>query len=188
MMLARFCLGLVLPLILFSGCERSEVRKAKQAMQLVRAMGTELRQTAAQASDQFTRRPDFEALRRAFGGEPFDSGTPLGPDFQRNLTALMQDLEGQLDKEPKDAEFLRKALRRVRKFHQWWTFVRQELESRRDKLVRAGLEPADPGLRKGRANRDEVLTILGETLGVVGSFEASTIRCIHGIEDLLAQP
>ncbi|GLH74059.1 hypothetical protein GETHLI_25610 [Geothrix limicola] len=185
--LARFCLGLTLPLMVFSGCERAEVRKARQALQLVHVMVEELRRASAQASSRFTQRADFEDLRKAFGAELFDAGTPLGPDFQGNLAALMKDLETQLEKEPKDAEFLRKALRRVRKFHQWWGFVRQELETRRTKLAGATREQLEQRPRRERVNREEVLAILAETLQVVGSFEASTIRCIRGIEALVAE-
>lgn len=187
MVRARFCLGLFLSLMVYSGCERSEVRSARQALRLVHTMVVEIQATSAQASDRFSRRPDFEDLRRAFGGERFDAGTPLGPDFQRNLAALMTDLEGQLEKEPKDGEFLRKALRRVRKFQQWWTFARQELETRRDKLVQARQGQPAQQLLGGRVSEEDMLGILAETFSVIGAFEASTFRCIRGIEELLTR-
>jgi len=80
MVRARLFLGLALPLLLITGCERSEVRKAKQVIGLVHVMGAELQAEGARAVAKFTRRPDFEALRKTFGDERFDEGTPVGPD------------------------------------------------------------------------------------------------------------
>lgn len=181
------CLGLLLPLLILIGCERSEVRRSKQALRLVQTMGAEMRAVAAEASDRFTRRADYEALRHGFGDAPFDAGTPLGPDFQRTLVTLTQGLEQQLEKEPKDAEFLRKAVRRVREHHQWWVFVRREMEVRRDKLASPANDHPAQLLLGGRVRRADMLAVMTETITIVASFEACAQQCVRGIEALMAR-
>jgi hypothetical protein len=188
MVRGHVCLGLLPPLLILVGCERSEVRKAKEALQLVRAMGADMRAGAAEAADRFTKRPDYEAMRHAFGDDGFDAGTPLGPTFQQTLGTLTQNLVSQLEREPKDAEFLRKAVRRMRQYHQWWVFVRREMETRRDKLAQATKDHPTQMLLGGRVRREDVLTVMAETIQVVGRFEASAYRCVQGIENLLARP
>lgn len=184
MVRVNLCLGL---LLILSGCERAEVRTARRAIQLVQSMGVEIRAEAAQASDRFSRRTDFEELRRVFGSDSFDAGTPLGPDFQGNIALMTLDLERQVEKDPKDVEFLRKAVRRVRLHHQWWIFVRQELETRRDKLAQAPADNPTQRLLGGRIPRADVLAVLTETIEVVSHFEASAQHCLRGIEAMMAQ-
>lgn len=178
-------MGLVM-LLPFSGCERSGTRRARQAMDLIHAMGAELRTSAAQSSEAFTDRGDFEALRKAFGDDRFDAGIPLGPDFQKTLDTMLRDLEIQMEREPKDAEFLRKAARQVRLFSQWWTFIRQHLETRRSQLEQAPRNPEAVRLLGGRVHREDVLLVLAETIKVVGTFEAITARYVRQIEGLVA--
>jgi hypothetical protein len=150
-------------------------------------MGVEMHAAAAEASDRFTRRPDYEAIRHAFGNDSFDAGTPLGPDFMKTLATMMQDLEQQLEKEPKDAEFLRKTVRRVRQHHQWWVFVRRELEARRDKLALATQDNPAQLLLGGRVRRADVLAVMTETILIVANFEASAQQCVRGIEAMMAR-
>ena len=183
----RLFLGLML-LTIFSGCERGEVRRAHQVMGLVQTMGAELRTSAAQAAQAFAGRSDFEELRKAFGDERFDEGTPLGPDFQGTLDAMIRDLEAQLEKEPKDAGFVRKAARQARKFNQWWTSIRHHLETRRDQLAQAPHDTeATRLLGGGRVRRADVLVVLSETITVVSAFEVITARCVRRIEEILTR-
>jgi hypothetical protein len=179
-------LGLIL-LSLFCGCERGEARRARQVMGLVQTMGSELRTSAAQAAEAFTRRGDFEELRKAFGDDRFDAGTPLGPDFQGTLDSMIRELEGQLGKEPKDSGFLRKAVRQIRLFSQWWTFIRQQLEARRDQLVQNPQGAEATRLLGGRVRREDVLMVLSDTIRTVGAFEAITARCVRRIEEILTR-
>ena len=178
--------GLILPLLVLSGCESSEARQGREVMLLVRKMRVELQASAAQSATVFSRREDFEVLRRAFGAEPFDGGTPLGPEFLTSMEVMVRDLEAQLDKEPKNGEFPRKAAHRVRQFAQWWAFVRQHLETRRGRM--AGLASDEeasrllgPGTRRG-----QVLTVLSETIKVVSAFEAITARTAREVEAIVA--
>jgi hypothetical protein len=183
-----FCLACLVFAALLCGCQRSEVRKANQAMQLVRTMGAEVRAVSAEAAQRFTGRLDYEESRRAFGDERFDAGIPLGPIFQKSLEDMLLDVEKQLEKEPKDVDFLRKAVRRVRKFHQWWVFTRRFMKTRRDEL--AQIPDADGVIRPldGRSRRAEVIQVMDETIRAIETFEAITLRCVRGIEDLLTQP
>lgn len=176
--------GLILPLLVLSGCEPNEVRQGREVMGLVRKMRADLQASAAQSAAVFSRREDFEALRRAFGTEPFDGGTPLGPDFLGSMETMVRDLEAQLDKEPKNAEFPRKAALRVRQFAQWWSFVRRHLETRRDRLA-ADAEVSrllGPGAR-----REQVLTVLSEVIKAVSAFESITFRTVREVEGILAR-
>lgn len=189
-MRVRACLpmGLMLLMVASTGCERSETRRARQVMDLVRTMETELQTTAKQAAGAFSRRADFEDLRMAFGDERFDAGTPLGPDFQGNLAAMIQGLHAQFEKEPKDAGFPKKVARRINQFGQWWSFVRHYLETRRDQLNRAAANGSEPvSLPGGRTLRGEVLTTLAEVIKVVEAFETITNRCARGIEGIVAR-
>lgn len=183
---APFYLVLI-PLLLFSGCERSGTRRARQVMSLVHTMGVELRTAAAQATATFTDRGDFEELRKGFGDNPFDVGIPLGPEFQVTLDAMLRDLDKQLEKEPKDDEFLRKSARQIRLFSQWWTFIRHQLEVRRSQLAQPPGGEEGPSLRGGRGRREGVLMVLSETIKVVSTFEVITTRCVHRIEDLITR-
>jgi len=178
--------GLALILLLLGGCGGADARRGRQAMEAVQIMGADLKARGAQASDRFTRRPDFEELRRAFGEDRFDAGTPLGPGFQTTLAAMVEDLRAGLEKEPKDAYFLRKAVRRVRHFHQWWMFSRQELEARRDRMIKEAPDPPAPNLRGGRSLRSDTLTVLDEVIPVIRDFEEACLRCARRLEELLA--
>lgn len=182
---ARLSLLVILPLLLCPGCESPQVRRAQEVLRLVQTMGGELRAASAQAAGTFTSRADFEELRKAFGDEQFDAGIPLGPEFQGSLSAMIRDLELQLEKEPKDAEFLRKAVRRVRHFSQWWASIRIQLEVRRDRLVQSTQDSEAHRLLGGRARRADVLTVLSETIHAVAAFEVITARCVRRIEDII---
>lgn len=179
--------GLILPLVLLTACERGEVKHAHEAMRLVQAMGEELKATAAGASDRFSHRADFEELRRAFGDDRFDAGTPLGPGFQVTLSQLLQDLQAELEKEPRDVYFVRKAVRRVRHFHQWWLFTRQELEIRLERAAKGPEETRAHNLLGGRVQRRDVVLVLSETIQVVKVFEDTALRCIQGLEAIIAR-
>lgn len=188
-MRVRACLSLGLVLLVVSiGCERSETRRAREVMELVRTMETELQSTAKQAAGTFSGRADFEELRMAFGDERFDAGTPLGPDFQGSLAAMIQGLHAQLEKEPKNTEFPKKVARRIHQFGQWWLFVRRYLETRRDQLNQAATQGGDPlRLPTGRTLRADVLTTLTEVIKVVEAFETIANRCARGIEGIVAR-
>jgi len=178
---------MILPLLISSACERPEARRANQVMRLVRTMEAELKAVAAKAATQFSGRTDFEELRKSYGDERFDGGIPLAPDFQGILTAMTRDLEAQLEKEPKDSEFPRKAARRIRQLSQWWTFVRQSLELRRGQLAQATPGVEAQRLLGTRERRADILTVLDETIQVVGTLEATTARCVRGIEEIVAR-
>lgn len=180
-------LSLIVPLLLCSACERPEVRRAHQVMRLVRTMEADLQAVASKAATQFAGRTDFEELRRSYGDERFDGGIPLAPDFQGILTSMIRDLEAQLDKEPKDSEFPRKAARRIRQLSQWWTFVRQNLELRRGQLAQAPSGTDAQRLLGMRERRADILTVLGETIQVVGTLEAATARCARAVEEIVAR-
>lgn len=180
-------LSLIVPLLICSACERPEVRRAQQVMRLVRTMEVDLQAVAAKAATQFAGRTDFEELRRSYGDERFDGGIPLAPDFQGILTAMIRDLEAQLEKEPKDSEFPRKAARRIRQLGQWWSFVRQSLELRLSQLAQAPPGADAQRLLGTRERRADILTVLGETIQVVGTLEATTTRCARAIEAIVAR-
>jgi hypothetical protein len=180
-------LSLIVPLLLCSACERPEVRRAHQVMRLVRTMEADLQAVASKAATQFAGRTDFEELRRSYGDERFDGGIPLAPDFQGILTSMIRDLEAQLDKEPKDSEFPRKAARRIRQLSQWWTFIRQNLELRRGQLAQAPSGTDAQRLLGMRERRADILTVLGETIQVVGTLEAATARCARAVEEIVAR-
>ena len=185
MMRVSPALILVPALFLAFGCDWTNARQADQVLGLTQRMGAELKSEAARATAIFSGRDDFEELRRAFGGEGLDVGTPLGPDFQGSLDTLIRDLNLQLEKETKDADFTRKAARRVRKLSQWWAFVRIHLEARRDQLTQAPENPDAHRLLGIRLRRPDILTVLSEIIKVVATFESITIRCVHGIEDII---
>ena len=183
---ARLPLIGILPLLLSLGCERPEVRRAREVVGLVQTMGTELRSVSANAAVAFTGRADFEELRRAFGDESFDAGIPLGRDFQGSLSSMLRDLELQLEKEPKDAGFPRSAFRRVRHFSQWWASIRMQLEARRGRWAQSSTQDTEAlRLLGGRVRREDVLAVLTETIRVIGTFEAITARYVRRIEDII---
>lgn len=186
----RACLavGLMGPVLLLVACERAEVRRARQVDRVVQSMAAELRTASEQATGAFSRRPDFEELRKSFGDDRFDTGIPLGPAFQTSLATMIRDLEVQLQKEPRDAEFPKKAVRKVRQIHQWWGFVRQHLQGRRDQLVNGRQEGEAQRLLGGRPRNQDVAEVLNETIQVVNGFEAITLRCIRSMEEIITQP
>jgi hypothetical protein len=171
--------GLVLPLLVLSGCERREAREGRQVQLLITRLGTDLREAATRAAAAVSTRADAEGLRRAFGRTAFEEGTPLGEDFPAGVEALVRDLEAALAREPKDAEFPAKAARRVRRIGQWWLFVRQQLEGHRDRVAKL---PENGPLR-----RDAVLTVLSESIHEIEQMEAITARCLREIEAILAR-
>jgi hypothetical protein len=160
-------LSLIVPLLLCSACERPEVRRAHQVMRLVRTMEADLQAVASKAATQFAGRTDFEELRRSYGDERFDGGIPLAPDFQGILTSMIRDLEAQLG--------------------QWWTFIRQNLELRRGQLAQAPSGTDAQRLLGMRERRADILTVLGETIQVVGTLEAATARCARAVEEIVAR-
>jgi hypothetical protein len=186
----------VAALILSPGCERREVRQGRQVMVLVHRMGLDLRTVCEKSMETFEARLDFEDIRKGFGEERFDGGVPPGADFRRTLETMSKDLEDQLEREPKTLEFPRTALRRIRRFGQWWSFVRQTLKLRRAQL--AGTPPPagdatlvpDVHSRRGdilEARRGDTLEVLDETIKVVDEFEKATARCSHGIEEIITR-
>ena len=185
--LAKTALCLTLPGLLFTACERPETRRANQIMRLVRGMEADLQAEAAKAAAAFAGRPDFEELRQSFGSDHFDGGIPMAPDFPGILVTMIRELEAQMEKDPKDAEFPRKAARRIRQLSQWWAFVRKHLEERRDVLAKAPAESEARRLVGGRTLRADVLTVISETIVLVGTFEATTLRCVRAIEAIVTQ-
>ncbi|MBI1753726.1 MAG: hypothetical protein HY014_09125 [Acidobacteria bacterium] len=183
-----FAISLTGLIMLLMACGRAEARRARQVDALVKAMSTELYAASEEAAGAFSRRPDFEALRKSFGDDRFDTGIPLGPAFQTTLATMIRDLEAQLRKEPRDAEFPKKAVRKVRQIHQWWGFVRQQLQGRRDQLVNGRQEGEAQRLLGGRPRNMDVAEVLSETIQVMNGFEAITQRCIRGIEEIITQP
>jgi hypothetical protein len=151
-------------------------------------MGAELKAEAAQTTAAFTDRSDFEELRRAFGGEVLDVGTPLGSGFKANLETMLGDLNLELDKDTKDTDFPRRAARKVRRFSQWWTFVRIHLETRRDQLAKDAANHDAQHLLGYRLRRPDVLAVLSEIIKVVATFERISMRCVRGVEDILTSP
>jgi hypothetical protein len=176
-------------LLVFSlGCEPREVRQGRQVMVLVHRMGLDLRTACGKSMKTFEARLDFEEVRRGFGEEHFDGGVPPGADFRQTLETMSKDLEGQLEREPKIPEFPRIALRRVRKFGQWWSFVRQTLKTRRAQL--AGTPPPSgnvPPVLDAHSRRGDTLEVLDETIKVVDEFEKATARCTRGIEEIITE-
>lgn len=184
---AGIALGLMGPILLFTACERAVVKRSHQADVLVRTMAVELHTASEQATAAFSRRPDFEALRRSFGEDRFDSGIPLGPAFQASLSTMVKELEAQLAKEPRDVEYPRKAVRKVRQMHQWWNFVRKQLEAHRDQLAKGRHEGEAQRLLGGRERSQDVVEVLDETIQVIQGFEAITQRCIRSLEEIITQ-
>jgi hypothetical protein len=178
---------LILPLFLLAGCERGEVRSARQAVLLIRTMGDEVRSSGREAEALFSGRADFEDLRQGFGTDRLDAGTPLGPDFQTSIATMLRTLETEVEKETKDGLFLRKAVRRVRHFHQWWMFARQKLEARLGQLSKTPRDTQAQRLLGGRVRLVDTQTVLSETIRVIRIFEASALRCVRGIEALITQ-
>jgi hypothetical protein len=168
------------------GCEPREVRQGKQVMALVHRMGLDLRTVCAKSMKTFEARLDFEDVRRGFGEEHFDGGVPPGADFRQTLETMSKDLEDQLEREPKIPEFPRTALCKVRKFGQWWSFVRQTLKTRRAQL--AGTPPPSGAATRVpdvHSRKGDTLEVLDETIKVVDEFEKATARCTRGIEEII---
>ena len=178
----------VASLVLSIGCEPRAVRQGRQVMALVHRMGLDLRTVCEKSMQTFEARLDFEDVRKGFGEERFDGGVPPGADFRQTLEAMSKDLEVQLEREPKTPEFPRTALRRIRRFGQWWVFVRQTLKLRRAQL--AGTPPptgdATP-VPDVHSKRGDTLEVLDETIKVVDEFEKATARCTHGIEEIITR-
>ncbi|WLT32849.1 hypothetical protein [Geothrix sp. PMB-07] len=180
-------MGLMGPILLLVACGRAESRRAREVDLLVQVMAVELRTASEQATAAFSRRPDFEELRKSFGDDRFDTGIPLGPAFQTSLSTMIKDLEAQLAKEPRDVEFPRKAVRKVRQIHQWWDFVRKQLQTRRDQLAKGHREGQAQRLLGGRERGQDVVEVLDETIQVIQGFEAITQRCIRSLEEIITQ-
>lgn len=183
-----FAIGLTGLVLMLMACGRTETHRARQVDALVKVMAAELNAASEEATGAFSRRPDFEELRKSFGDDRFDTGIPLGPAFQTTLATMIKDLEAQLQKEPKDAEFPKKAVRKVRQIHQWWGFVRQQLQGRRDQLMNGHRDGEAQRLLGGRPRNMDVAEVLSETIQVMSGFEAITQRCIRGIEEIITQP
>jgi hypothetical protein len=177
------------PLIFSPGCESRETRQGKHVMALVHTMGLELRAACEKSMETFTARLDFEEVRKGFGEEHFDEGVPPGTDFRQTLEAMSKDLEDQLEREPKLPEFPRTALRRVRRFGQWWSFVRQTLKTRRAQLASVPQTSGGEATRmlEVHSRTGDTLAVLDETIKVVEQFEKATARCTRGIEEIITR-
>jgi hypothetical protein len=152
-------------------------------------MGLDLRSVCDISRSTFEARLDFEDIRSGFGEERFDGGVPPGADFRQTLEIMSRDLENQLEREPKGPDFPRTALRRVRQFGLWWSFVRQTLQLRRAQLA-ATPRPSGNAtpVPDARSRRGDTLEVLDETIKVTAEFEKATTRCVKGIEEIITQP
>ncbi len=154
-----------------SACDRRNPAAIEEVRALVRRMDAEVLEAHREAAEAFTRRPDFEELRACFGAEVLDSGTPMGFAFEASLREMMENLESQIDHEPRDRDFFLKAGRRVRRFGQWWELMRIKMAERREHLVQNLAEDGAFPNPQSRAQATQALFVLDETIRVVQRFE-----------------
>ncbi|BDU72050.1 hypothetical protein [Mesoterricola silvestris] len=181
MRIAPLPLLLALPLV---QCGHGVAERNARALDQIRTLRAELHATNRDAFDRFTNLQDYPEIRRAFGTESLDPGTPLGPHFQESLDQMLDLVLKKLAAEPDDAYFLNKAAKEVRRFGTWWRFQASLIQTRNDRLRDHFEKERDSYSTSGQERFRLGLEVLDEIVNVLREYERRVEACARRIEAL----